>query len=112
MTDPINPDDLINVGQVFGDDNDDRSTVTYAEWTIVPGGDVNHAALVFRRGGMEFLGGSTGTEWGISLYQGHHYNGQTLPISEAAARHVLETLAGSRDLDGYDWAAQDWTYFE
>lgn len=111
MTETINPDDLIDIDQVFGDEHD-ASTVSYAEFTIVPGEQVNHAALVFRRGGISFLGGDTGLNWAISLYQGYHYNGQDLPIGEQAARHVLEKLAGSRDLAGYDWAAQDWTYFE
>lgn len=107
----LDPNDFVDLDEAFEDDYD-PDEITYAEFTIVPGDQVNHAALVYSSRGVSFLGGSTGTNWAISLYQGYHYNGQDLPISGDVARHVLETLAGTRDLESYEWAAHNWTYFE
>lgn len=110
MTDP---NEFVDVDEAFKDEPDyNPDEITFAEFTIVPGDDVNHAALVYWADGVSFFGGSTGCKWAISLYQGYHYNGQDLPIGDDAAQHVLETLADNRELEEYEWTAQNWTYFE
>lgn len=107
----IDPNDFVDTDAVFEDDYDPEK-VTMATFTIVHGDEVNHAELVFRDDGIHFLGRSTRAKWGVSLYEGYHYNGQDLPIRPEAARHVLETVSGTTNLEEYDWSAQNWAYFE
>lgn len=107
----LDPNDFIDTDAVFDAEyNPDR--ITLATFTIVPGDQVNHCELVYWDDGVTFLGGPTGTNWAISMYYGYRYNGDDIPIMPDAARHILETLAGSRDLKDYDWAAQNWVYCE
>lgn len=111
----LDPNDFVDTDEVFDDEyngQNDDGRITYAEFTIVPGSEVSHASLVYHDDGVSFLGGSTGANWAISLYYGYRYNGQDLPISDKAARHVLEKLGDSgRDLSATDWTAYDWTSF-
>lgn len=112
MHDNIDPRDFVDPDDVFEDDYD-PDEITLASFTIVPGGEVAHATLEWRANGISFLGGSTGTNWAIGLYYGYRYNGQDLPLHDPdAARHVLEKLSGTTNLEDYDWAAQNWAYFE
>jgi hypothetical protein len=108
----LNPNDFVDVDEAFEDDYD-PDEITLATFTIVPGDQVGHAYLEYNERGHAFLGGSGGPKWAIGLYQGYHYNGQSLPLHDPdEARHVLETLSGTSNLEEYDWAAQDWADFE
>lgn len=112
MNRELDPNDFVNPDDVFEDDYD-AEKITLATFTIVPGDQVDHATLVYNERGHAFLGGSGGPKWAISLYYGYRYNGQDLPLHDPdEARHVLETLSGTTNLEEYDWAAQDWAYFE
>lgn len=108
----LDPDDFIDHEEIFADDYDGQADadedydIYHASFTIVPGGDVDHATLVFWRNGVEHFR----QQWGISLYYGYRYNGQDIPISEERAQHILENIGG--DVDEYDWEAQDWVYVE
>jgi len=112
MLDELDPNDFVDVDEAFEDDYEpDR--ITLASFVVVPGGQVASASLEYNERGFAFLGGSGGPKWAIDLYSGYHYNGQALPLHDPdEPRHVLETLSGTDGLASYDWAAQDWTYFE
>jgi len=112
MNTELDPNDFVDTDEAFEDDYD-ADEITFAGFTIVPGDQVSHAELVYWADGVSFLGGRPSVCWAISLYQGYHYNGQDLPLHDPdEARHVLETLSGTTELAEYDWAAQDWAYFE
>lgn len=111
MRNGLDPNDFVDPDDVFEEEYD-ADEITLASFTIVPGEGVNHAELVYQANGISFLGGSTGSNWAIDLYYGYRYNGQNLPIPDDAARHVLEKLSGTNNFEDYDWAAQDWAYFE
>lgn len=105
----LDPNDWIDPDDVFEDDYD-AERITYAEFVIIRG-DHENLSLVFWDTGISLEGGSTGCNWALSFYSGYQYNGQDIPIGDYAAEHVLSNLA-KRDLESFDWEAQDWTYFE
>jgi hypothetical protein len=108
----LDPNDFVDADEVFGDDYD-ADSISCAWFTIVPGGEVDHASLVYYEDGHSFLGGTPGTKWAISLNGGYRYNGQDLPLHDPRApRHVLEELSGTEDLSEFDWPAVNWAYFE
>lgn len=102
----LDPNDFVDVNEATGGKKIERAT-----FTIIPGTNRN-AALRFRAGGIGFLGAQTSHNWAISLYSGNKYNGQDLPISDEAARHVLEKLARSRDIEDFEWAEYESNNFE
>lgn len=112
MTVSVDPNDFVDCTAAFDDDHDPEDGITYAEFTVVRGRGHAHTSLVYWANGVYFLGGKTNTNWGLNMYEGYHYNGQTVPIGARAARHILETISDHSPLEECDWAEHDWTYFE
>lgn len=109
----IDPNDFVDTDEAWKDeDYNPDDGITHADFTIIPGGQVDGATLVYKARGANLAGRDFGTPWAISLYQAYRYNGQDIPISHVAAEHILRNLAGTNNLEDYDWVAQDWTYFE
>lgn len=52
----MNPNDFVDTDAAFDDDYD-PDEITFAEFTVVPGDEVNHATLVYNGSGVAFLGG-------------------------------------------------------
>jgi hypothetical protein len=107
----LDPNGWIDTDEVFPDDYDDDS-ITYAEFTIISG-DAESLSLVYWDDGVRLEGGSTGCNWGLSFYSAYRYNGQTIPIYDSSAEHILSNLSSEgNNWKEYDWAAQDWVYLE
>lgn len=110
----LNPNDFVDPDEVFEDDYD-AEEISLAEFTIVPGDDINHAALVWSKKGIGQPGGGrrSGPTWALSMYYGYRYNGDDIPIPDASAKHILGNLLGAgASAEDTDWAALGWAYFE
>lgn len=106
----LDPNDFVDADEVFEDDYD-ADEITYANFVIVPGPDVNYTSLVFNAEGIYGPSGRSGSRWGINMYYGYRYNGDAIPIAESHAEYILDNI-GDHDHESFDWAAQNWTYFE
>jgi hypothetical protein len=112
VSQPLDPNEFVDTDAVF-DPEYDAEKITMACFTVVPGESVDHAVLVYSESTMGLGGKRADTRWALSLYAAYHYNGDSLPLHDHdAPRYVLESIAGTRDLAEYDWAAADWAYFE
>jgi hypothetical protein len=98
----LDPDDFV----------DFDGSIDYANFTIIPGDEVDHASLVFRRDGVTFLGGQTGECWAIDLYYPGRYNGDSIPISGRHARHILEKVTSAPTIEAEGWVGRRGTHFE
>lgn len=102
----IRPSQFVAVDDVLPEGSD-ADEITFAEFVIVPGSDIDHTTLVYRADGIE---GTRGT-WGLSMYYPYRYNGPDVAISDRDADRILRNLYDD-DLDSVDWESDGGSYFE
>jgi hypothetical protein len=112
MSANLDPDNWVDTGEAFPDDYSPAAGITHAEFTILPGDEVNRLSLVFDADGISFLGAFSGAYWALSIHAPYHYSGQDIPVHHEHAEHILAEMAGTDVFEEYDWHAQDWAYFE
>jgi len=112
MSADIDPNEWVDTDAAFPDDYNPDGGIGYGEFTLVPGEDIDRLALVFNTSGISFLGARSGSHWGLSIHSPYHYSGQVIPVHDDYAEHILAEVSGTDVFAEYDWAAQDWTYFE